>query len=84
MANFFHLSNTEEFQNLELSYLVELLACEELAASDKEAFDATFKWVCHDVGTRVKDLGELLDYIDLDSLTAGYIEHVFGQKSTCT
>jgi hypothetical protein len=76
LANFFSITNTKEFLDLDMGYIVELLGSEGLAASDCEAFDAALKWIDHDPSLRAKHFDQLINYIDLTCLPDGYISRV--------
>ena len=76
LANFFSITNTNDFLQLEIGYIVELLGSEGLAASDCEAFDAALKWINHNVSLRAKHFDQLINYIDLTCLPNGYISQV--------
>ena len=76
LANFFEISRSEEFVGLDVSYLVELLGSEGLAASDREAFDAILGWVEHNVQERQRYFDQLIGSIDLVNLPKEYIGQV--------
>lgn len=76
LANFFNVTNSREFLDLDVIYIVELLGSEGLAASDCEAFDAMLKWINHNPSIRAKHFDQLISYIDLTCLPGGYISQV--------
>ena len=76
LANFFSISRTSEFLDLDVGYIAELLGSEGLAASDCEAFDAALKWIDHNPSFRSKHFDQLINNIDLACLPDGYLTHV--------
>ena len=76
LANFFSITNTNDFLELDVGYVVELLGSEELAASDCEAFDAVLKWIDHSLSLREKHFDQLINNIDLMNLPDSYISQV--------
>ena len=76
LANFFHISRSEEFLGLEISYLFELMGCEGLAAKNKEAFDTILAWINHDSSERQGYFDQLISNIDLLHIPRGYIDQV--------
>ena len=60
------ITNTNDFLDLDVRYIVELLGSEGLAASDYEAFDAALKWI---------DLS-LVSYMDVETLIFPFRERM--------
>lgn len=76
LANFYSISNSTEFLDLDVGYVVELLGSEGLAACDREAFNATLRWIDYEPTARAKYFDQLINYIDLTSLPDSYISHI--------
>ncbi len=76
LVNFFSITNTNDFLDLDVGYVVELLGSEGLAANDCEAFNAALKWIDHNLSLRAKHFDQLINYIDLTCLPDGYISQV--------
>ncbi|XP_028392406.1 kelch-like protein 12 [Dendronephthya gigantea] len=80
LASFFSITNSKGFLSLDVSYIIELLGSEGLAASDCEAIDAALKWIDHNSLLRAKHLDQLINYIDLTCLPDGYISTVISSR----
>lgn len=69
LLRFVEVSSTEEFYNLELTQVCQLLGCDHIkVSSEEQVFDAALSWIEHSPLQRVQCMSQLLRHIRLPLL----------------